>query len=216
MPTFGLNQFVFLLQGAVWTIILSILALGIGAVAAFIVALCRISANPVIKYVSSVYVLVIQGTPLMVLMLICYFGFNLYGIDVPALVGATIAMTLYVSAFLGEVWRGCLESIPRTQWEASDCLGHSRVQRMRYVVLPQAIKISIPPTVTFMVQIVKNTSLASIIGFVELTQAGKLVNNSTFQPFICFVIVAAIYFAICYPLSIWGKILERKYNVGHR
>jgi len=216
MPVFGINQLIFLLQGAEWTIVLSLLAFLFGGIAAFVVALARISANRLIRTVSSVYVQLIQGTPLMVLMLVCYFGFIVIGLDVPALVGATIAMTLYVSAFLGEVWRGCLESIPKTQWEASDCLGHSRSQRMAYIILPQAVRISIPPTVTFMVQIVKNTSLASIIGFVELTQAGKIVNNSTFQPFICFVFVAVIYFALCYPLSIWGNRLERTFHASRR
>ncbi|EWY41674.1 amino acid ABC transporter permease [Skermanella stibiiresistens SB22] len=213
MPEFGPNQFVFLLHGAVWTIALSVLSLVIGAVFAFVVALCRISGSRTVRAISAIYVQAIQGTPLMVLMLISYFGLNILGVDVPALVGATIAMTLYVSAFLGEVWRGSLLSIPRTQWEASECLGHSRAARMRHIILPQAVKISIPPTVTFMVQIVKNTSLASIIGFVELTQAGKLVNNSTFQPFVCFLCVAALYFAVCYPISLWGRHLEKQYNV---
>jgi polar amino acid transport system permease protein len=216
MPVFGINQLIFLLQGAEWTIILSLLAFAFGGMAAFIVALARISANPFIRAASSLYVKLVQGCPLMVLMLVCYFGFNVVGLDVPALIGATIAMTLYVSAFLGEVWRGCLESIPKAQWETSLCLGHSRTQRMIYIILPQAIRISIPPTVTFMVQIVKNTSLASIIGFVELTQAGKIVNNSTFQPFICFVFVAIIYFALCYPLSILGHRLERNFRAASR
>ena len=84
------------------------------------------------------------------------------------------------------------------------------------MVLPQALRIATAPTVGFMVQIVKNTSLASVVGFVELSQAGKLINNPTFQPFIVFVTVAMIYFIICYPLSAWSRGLERRFNVGRR
>jgi polar amino acid transport system permease protein len=82
------------------------------------------------------------------------------------------------------------------------------------VILPQAVKIAIPPTVGFMVQIVKNTSLASVIGFVELARAGQIVNNSTFEPFVIFTCVAAIYFALCYPLSVASRTLERRANAG--
>jgi polar amino acid transport system permease protein len=207
VPTFGLNQFEFLLRGAGWTVVLSALALVFGGIVAFAIALARVSDATMPRTVSNIYVQLIQGTPLMVLMLICYFGFSLYGIDLPAIVAAALAMT---------VWRGCLNAIPTTQWEAAESLGMSRTERMIWIILPQAIRISIPPTVTFMVQIVKNTSLASIIGFVELTQAGKLVNNATFQPFICFIFVALIYFAICYPFTVWGRMLERRFNVRHR
>ena len=125
-----------------------------------------------------------------------------------------LALTIYAAAFLGEIWRGCIEAVPRTQWEASDCLGLNRVQQYTYVVLPQAVRIAIPPTVGFMVQIVKNTSLASVIGFVELARAGQIVNNSTFEPFAIFCVVAAIYFALCYPLSLAARALERRAHVG--
>ena len=125
-------------------------------------------------------------------------------------------MTIYVSAYIGEIWRGCIQAVPRTQWEAAECLALSRVQRMRLVVLPQALRIATPPTVGFMVQIVKNTSLASAIGFVELARAGQIINNSTFEPFVIFVIVAAMYFALCYPLSVLSRRLERSFHVAHR
>ena len=130
------------------------------------------------------------------------------------LVAAGLSLTIYASAFLAEIWRGCIEAVPRTQWEASDCLGLNRFQQYAYVVLPQAVRIATPPTVGFMVQIVKNTSLASVIGFVELARAGQIVNNSTFEPFAIFVAVGAIYFALCYPLSLAARALERRANAG--
>ena len=106
--------------------------------------------------------------------------------------------------------------MPRTQWEAAECLALSRTQRMRLVVLPQAVRIATPPTVGFMVQIVKNTSLASIVGFIELVRAGQLINNSIFQPFTVYLLIAIVYFAMCYPLSVWSRKLEQRQQFGNR
>ena len=129
--------------------------------------------------------------------------------------GAALAMTIYSSAFLGEIWRGCIQAVPRNQWEAAECLGLSRLQRMGKVILPQALRIATPPTVGFLVQIIKNTSIASlVIGYSELAYNAKILNNSTFQPFIYFGCAAILYFAMCYPLSRWSRYLERKLNAS--
>jgi polar amino acid transport system permease protein len=109
-----------------------------------------------------------------------------------------------------------VESISRTQFEAAECLGLTRWQALRDVILPQALRIATPPTVGFLVQLVKNTSLASVVGFLELTRAAQVINNSLFQPFLVFGIAALLYFAVCYPLSVWSRSLERKLNVGRR
>ena len=124
--------------------------------------------------------------------------------------GAGLSLTIYVGAYLGEIWRGCLQSVPKAQWEASECLALSKTSRMFQVILPQAIRIATPPTVGFSVQIVKNTSLASVVGFVELTRAGQLINNSIFEPFLVYVIVAFLYFCMCFPISVWSRRLERR------
>ena len=159
----------------------------------------------------------VQGTPLLILLFLIYFGLPILGFEnVPALLAAGLGLTVYSSGFLGEIWRGCIESVPKTQWEAAECLAMTRWQRMTRVILPQAMRIATAPTVGFLVQIVKNTSLASVVGFVELSQAGKLINNSTFEPFRVFVTVAVLYFLICYPLSAWSRGLERRLNVGRR
>jgi polar amino acid transport system permease protein len=217
VPAFGWNHVVFLLQGALWTLALTGVAVVGGGVVGMAIALARSSRKRWLRGVSLVYVQVLQGTPLLILMFLGYFGFSLLGFqNVPALVAAGLAMTLFASAYLGEIWRGCIQAVPRTQWEAAECLGLSASQRLVKVILPQALRMATPPTVGFLVQILKNTSLASVVGFVELAQAGKLVNNSTFQPFIVYSLVAAIYFALCYPLSAWSRRLERNLNVGRR
>jgi polar amino acid transport system permease protein len=147
---------------------------------------------------------------------LAYFGLALLGLDVPQVVAAAIAFTAYASAFLAEVWRGSIEAIPRQQWEGAASLGLDRFEQMRHVIVPQAFRIALPPTVGFAVQIVKNTSLTAIIGFTDLTRAAQLVNNATFQPFIVFGWAAAIYFALCFPLSALSRRLERKLNAGRR
>jgi len=204
----------FLLLGAGWTVCLSLIAFIGGGIAGGAIALARISPVKAVRWLAIAWIQLIQGTPLLVVLFICYFGLSIMGFSLPGLVAAGIAMVVYVSAYLGEIWRGCIESVPRTQWEAAECLALTRAQRMRLVILPQAVRIATPPTVGFMVQIVKNTSLASIVGFVELVRAGQLINNSIFQPFSVYLLIAVMYFAICFPLSVWSRRLEQRLNFG--
>jgi polar amino acid transport system permease protein len=214
-----LNQFtsvhaIYLLEAARWTLLLSLIALMGGGVLGLALALGRVSRIATLRFIAIAYIQLIQGTPLLVLLFLSYFGLSMAGYRLDPVVAAGLSLTIYVGAFLGEIWRGCIEAVPRTQWEASDCLGLNRFQQYTHVILPQALRIATAPTVGFMVQVVKNTSLASIIGFVELTRAGQIVNNSTFQPFLVFLFVGAIYFAICYPLSVASRVLERRLHVA--
>jgi polar amino acid transport system permease protein len=111
---------------------------------------------------------------------------------------------------LTEIWRGCVNAIPKGQWEAATSLALSYPQQMRYVILPQALRVGIAPTVGFLVQIIKGTALASVIGFVELTKAGQMISNATYQPFLAYTFVGLLYFALCYPLSWWSQRLENR------
>ena len=151
-----------------------------------------------------------QGTPLLMQLFLAYFGIALFGIKTSAWVAASVALTLYTSAFLAEIWRGCVAAIPKGQWEASGSLAMSFSEQLRYIVLPQAIKIAIPPTVGFLVQVIKGTALASVIGFIELTKAGTMIANATFKPFVVYSCVALMYFVLCFPISLYAKHLEKK------
>jgi polar amino acid transport system permease protein len=213
---FNSNHLLFLLQGAGWTLVLSLMAFVGGGLVGFLVALCRVSPNRTLRWLSFAYVQIVQGTPLLILMFLTYFGLSILGLTLPAIVAAGLSMTVYVSAYIGEIWRGCIQAVPRTQWEAAECLALSRAQRMRLVVLPQALRIATPPTVGFMVQIVKNTSLASVVGFVELARAGQVVNNSIFEPLIVYMLIAGLYFLLCFPLSWWSRQLEHRLLVTRR
>jgi polar amino acid transport system permease protein len=212
------QQALFLLAGLKGTVILSLLTFLFSAPLALALALARVSPHASVRVATSIYIQIIQGVPLLVLMGLCYFGPSLAGAaDVPALFAATLAMSIYSSAFLADIWRGCLQSVPVQQWEAAECLGLSRWERMLKVIMPQAVRIATPSTVGFMVQIVKNTSIASlVIGYAELSYASKLLNNSTFRPFLFFGVAALLYFIASYPLSVGSRVLERRFNVKNR
>lgn len=205
-----------LLLAARWTLLLSVVALMGGAILGMILLFLRIRAGRLMGVLVRGYVELFQGTPLLMQLFLAFFGLGLFGLDVPAWLAATIALILWTAAFLTEIWRGCVEAIPKGQWEASSSLGMSYFEQMGHVILPQALRIAIPPTVGFTVQVIKGTALTSIIGFVELSKAGTAVSNATFQPFIVYGFVALIYFAICWPLSKSSQILERKLHVAHR
>jgi polar amino acid transport system permease protein len=209
-------QLLFMLRGFGWTIALSLLAFAGGGLLGFALALARVYAPRPVRAMAMLYIKLIQGTPLLILLFLTYFGLPAMGLVVDPLVAVALGLSTYASAYLGEIWRGSLEAVPRAQEEAAACLALSWRQRMVHVILPQAVKIATPPTVGFMVQIVKNTSLASAIGFIELVRAGQMINNATFRPFIVFVLIAALYFALCYPLSAWSRRLEGKFDVAHR
>ena len=206
----NVNHLLFLLQGTLWTVVLSLLALGGGGLVGFLVALGRVAPNRGLRFATAGYVQLIQGTPLLVIMFLTYFGLPALGVTVSPLMAAGASLTIYVSAYLGEIWRGSIESVPKQQWEAAEGLALSRSQRMIKVILPQAVRIATPPTVGFMVQIIKNTSLASVVGFVELARSGQIINNSLFEPFLIYTIIAVIYFALCYPLSRFSHRLETR------
>lgn len=209
---FGLtiDQILYIFQGAIWTIVLSLLGFVGGTVLGLPLAMARAARKRWVSRTASLYVQLVQGIPLPVIMFVVYFGMSIYGYNVSALVAAGMAMTLYASAFLGEIWKGCLQSVPKTQWEAGECLALTSYQRFLYVILPQALRIAVPPTVGFMVQIVKNTSYSVVIGFIDLTYSAKVINNSTFNPFVVFTLAALIYFAICFPMSVFARRFERR------
>ena len=212
--SFGLNDFLFLLEAAQWTVALTLIALIGGGLVGFGIALLRVANRRWARSAALVYIQIIQGTPVLMLLFLSYYGLSMAGLELPPLFAAGLSMSIYASAYLGEIWRGAIQSVARQQWEASACLAMTRLQQYRYVILPQAVRISLPPSVGFLVQLIKNTSITSIIGFVELARAGQLINNATFQPGPVFLTVAALYFAICWPLSRLSRYFERKLHVA--
>ncbi len=214
--TFGWPHVRFLAAALQWTAALAGMALACGILGGALMVALRLSPSRPLRWAAGAVTYVAQGTPLLVQLFLAYFGAAALGLEVPPLAAAAAAFTLWASAFLGEIWRGAINSVPRGQREAALALGLRPSQVMRRVVLPQAVRPAIPPTVGFLVQLVKNTAIASIIGFRELTRAGQLVANITFQPMAVFLVVALFYFALCYPLSLAARRLERRLGIQAR
>ncbi len=212
----GREEFLFLLAGLKWTVALSVVAFIFGSIAGLIVALARTSGIFIVERVTASYIAVFQGTPLLMQLFVVYYGLALIGIQMDAWAAVSVGLTLHASAFLGEIWRGSIEAVPRGQTEAAKALSLGYVSRMKDVVLPQAIRISLPATIGFLVQLIKGTSLASIVGFTELTRAGNIISNQIFQPLTVFGVVGALYFLMCCPLTIYGAHLERKFLTASR
>ena len=205
-----------LLLAARWTVVLSLIAFIGGGLVGAALLVARLSRVRWVERAVSIYVQVFQGTPLLMQLFLAYFGLGLFGIKVSPWVSVTLALTLYTSAFLTEIWRGCVAAIPRGQWEAAQSLALGFGEQLRHVILPQALRIAIPPTVGFLVQVIKGTALASVVGFVELTRAGNMISNVTYAPFTVFACVALMYFVLCYPVSLYAKFLERKIHASRR
>jgi polar amino acid transport system permease protein len=216
MRHFGPAEALFIIEAVRWTLLLSAIAFVGGAIAGLGVAIARTAPSAWLRDIAAAYIQVFQGTPLLMQLFLVFFGSTVLGAGIDPLIAAAIALTLNAAAFLGEIWRGCIQAIPAGQWEAATALGMRHLARMRYVILPQAGKIAIAPTVGFLVLLLKSTSLASIIGFVEITRAGQIINNVTFQPFLVFGLVGTIYFLLCWPLSRVSQMLERRFGTVRR
>lgn len=203
-----------LLLAARWTVLLSLIAFAGGGLAGLALLRLRHGHVQAARLAVTIYVQLFQGTPLLMQLFLAYFGLALFGIETSAWGAAALALTLYSSAYLTEIWHGCVLAVPKGQWEAAQSLALDRGEQLRHVILPQAARIAVAPTVGFLVQVVKGTALASVIGFIELTKAGTMIGNATFRPLLVYSCVGALYFLLCYPISLYARTLERRFHVA--
>lgn len=211
---FGFPEFLFLLDGARWTVALSLLAFASGGALGLAIALARTGKWALLRGASAVYIQIFQGTPLLIQLFFVYFGLPLLGLRVDVWVALTVGLSLHTSAFLGEIWRGSIEAVAPGQSEAARALGIGYAHRMYDVVLPQAFRIALPATIGFLVNLIKGTALAALLGLTELTRAGQLMANITFQPLQVYGAVGLVYFAICLPLTWFSAKLEQRLHVA--
>jgi polar amino acid transport system permease protein len=210
MRSFGWTDFLFLLLAIRWTLVLSAGAFLFGGLLGLAIALMRVSGQRWLRWIAIGYIRVFQGTPLLLQLFLVFFGSDLLGLGLGPYVSAILGLSLNAGAFLGEIWRGSIQAVAPGQTEAARALGLHYGPLMLKIVLPQALRLATAPTVGFLVNLVKSTSLAAVIGFVELTRAGQLLNNATFQPFTIFGIVALLYFLLCFPLTLASRRLEAR------
>jgi polar amino acid transport system permease protein len=206
---FGLADFRLLLFGFAWTLGLSAIAF-VGSVLIGVILLAGSTGPRWLRAIVVGIIQVIEGTPLLGQLFIIYFGLGFLGFDIPPLVASAVGLSLYGSAFLCDIWRGAMDALPKGQWEAGKALGLSRFSQFRDVILPQVFAIATPPTVGFLVQLIKNTSITSIVGMVELAREAQIVSSSTIQVFLVYGLICALYFVLCYPLTFYARRLERR------
>ncbi|MET0941158.1 MAG: amino acid ABC transporter permease [Mesorhizobium sp.] len=199
-----------LLLAARWTVLLSAVAFAGGIAVGLAILLLRIDKRPWLRRGAELYIALFQGTPLLMQLFLLFFGLPLLGLKIEPWTAAVLGLTFCASAFLAEIWRGGVEALPRGQWDAAASLGLHYVAQLRLIILPQAFAITRPPTVGFLVQLIKSTALTSIIGFEELVRTSNAINNATFEPFTVYGLVALIYFALCFPLTRYARMLENR------
>ncbi|SDR32479.1 amino acid ABC transporter membrane protein 2, PAAT family [Rhizobiales bacterium GAS191] len=216
MRSLNSGDLFYLLLAARWTVLLSLIAFAGGGAIGLVIALLRVADARLPRWFAIGFIRVFQGTPLLLQLFLVFFGGDMIGIPLGAWLSVVLGLSLNAGAFLGEIWRGAIQAVPSGQTEAARALGLHYGARMLRVVFPQAMRIAIPPTVGFLVNLIKSTSLAAIIGFVELTRAGQQLNNATFQPFVIFGVVALVYFVMCWPLTIAASRLEKRLGLAYK
>jgi polar amino acid transport system permease protein len=218
LRSFNWHDFESLLRGAGWTLALCATSGVLGTILGMVLGLAATSPIRVARWIASVYVYFIRGIPLLILVFFAYFGIPLFlpNLSLSAFTTAVIALTAFSAAYLAEVFRGSINAVPKGQLEAASALGLGYVHKYRYVVLPQAMRIAVPPAIGFLIALIKDSSLVTVIGFVELTHAGTIVSNLTADPITTYSVVAALYFVICYGVSRLGRWYENRSSAQDR
>jgi polar amino acid transport system permease protein len=200
-----------ILAGLGITIAYTIVTILLGLLVGLVTGLLRLSRNPLITAPLVAYVEIFRCTPLLVQIVWFYYALPVVlGIDIPAHVAATLVLSLYTGAFYAEIIRGGVNSIERGQWDAARAIGMRRRQVMRHVILPQAVKRMIPPFMNQSIIQLKNTSLVSTIAVADLLYEGTIITAATYRPLEVYTMVAVIYFAVLFPLTLGAQQVERR------
>lgn len=211
----GWKHLSLILDGAVVTVQICLLAVLFGGVLGLMFGLMSAGSIRPLRWLSTTYVAIIRGIPVLLIIFFVYFGVPLLspGSSLPEYWSGVIALSVFASAYIAELVRGSIQAVPRGQFEAAEALGLRYRERMRWVILPQAAKMMVPPGVGFLVILIKDSSLVAVIGLIELTRAGNIVSSLTAEPITAYLIVGACYFVICYALSAAGRRYERRLGV---
>jgi polar amino acid transport system permease protein len=205
-----------LLQGALISVELTFAVMALSLVFGLIVALARMARLRWIRIVATTYVEIIRGTPCLLQLFYIYFVLPAFGVRLPPFTAGVIGLTVNYSAYMSEVYRAGIQAVAKGQLEAAQALGMSRSLMMRLIILPQAIRIVVPPLGNYFISLFKDTSLASSITLRELLFTGQIISATNYQYFTIFTIIGAIYLALSYPGSLAVQYLERRMKIGYR
>ena len=205
-----------LLRGALISVELTFCVMLISLVFGLIIALMRLSRPLLPRTISTIYVEVVRGTPCLLQLFYIYFVLPAFGIRFDPFMAGVIGLSVNYSAYLSEVYRAGIIAVPRGQLEAAHALGMSRAKMMRLIILPQAIRVVVPPLGNYFISLFKDTSLVSIVTVKELMFTGQIIAATNFQYFTIFTIIGIIYLSLSYPGSLFVSFLERRMKVGYR
>ena len=213
----SLKNLIFMLKtGLTTTIYLSIIALTFGTLVGFIIGWLRTIVNEFFDSIILLFVDIIRSTPLIIQLLIAYHLPGFLGINISTILAGSIVIVLYFAANCSQVVKAGIDSVAFNQWRASKSLGFSCFQQMSYIILPQAWRAMIPSYTGSALGIIKDTSLISVIGVIELVRSGQIVISRTLNPLPIWFVVGLIYFIICWPLSKMSRYLEKKAQFGEK
>ncbi|HEY6935188.1 MAG TPA: amino acid ABC transporter permease [Marmoricola sp.] len=218
LRSFGWQDLEALARGALWTIALCATSGVIGTLLGMVLGLAATSPSRIARWLATAYVYFIRGIPLLIIVFFAYFGIPLIfpELSLPAFATAVIALTVFTAAYMAEIFRGSINAVPKGQWEAAEALGLGYFKKLRYVVLPQAMRIVVPPAIGFLIALIKDSSLVTVIGFVELTHAGTIISNLTANPILTYSVVAVFYLVICYGVARLGRWYEQRSSADRK
>ncbi|OEH92939.1 amino acid ABC transporter permease [Bacillus solimangrovi] len=207
-----LESLPYILQGAWYTILISIVSMFIALILGLFIALARLSKMPLLSWPARIYISFMRGTPLLVLLFILYFGLPMVGIELEPITAAIIGISIHFAAYAAEVIRSSILSVPKGQWEAAETLRMSYWQTMRRIILPQAVRIALPPLSSIFMDIIKGTSLTMVITVPDLFYRAKVIAGQTYESLTMYILVALIYWGICTVITIAQDYLEKRHN----
>ncbi|GAA5345084.1 amino acid ABC transporter permease [Planifilum fimeticola] len=211
-PQLALESLPYVLSGMGYTLILSLLTMGVGLVLGLVTAMARMSRRVLLRWPARAYISVIRGTPLLVQLFILFYGLPVIGITLDPITAAVIGLSLNVGGYSAETIRGAVSSISKGQWEAAKSLNMTYLQTMRRIVIPQSVRVALPPLANTFLSLVKDTALLSVITVPEMLYRAKIVGGSTLDYMTPYLLVALLYWVICTILNALNERLEKRYG----
>ncbi|MGB2991075.1 MAG: amino acid ABC transporter permease [Paenisporosarcina sp.] len=210
-PQLAIDSFPYVLSGIGYTLLIALVSMVVGLIIGFFLALARTSSLLILQWPARMYISFMRGVPILVILFLLYFGFPVIGIEFSAVQAALIGFSLNSAAYMAEILRSSLSSVDIGQWESSIALGLSYWQSMKRIILPQSVRIAIPPLSNVLMDLIKASSLAAMITVPEIFQKARIVGAREYDLLTLLILVALIYWAICSVMTVLQNYLEKRY-----
>ncbi|MDN3449269.1 amino acid ABC transporter permease [Planococcus sp. APC 3906] len=211
-PQLAIDSLPYVLGGIGYTLLISIVSMAIGLVLGFFLSLARTAPYRLLEWPARLYISLMRGVPILVILFLLYFALPVIGIQFTAVQAALIGFSINSAAYIAEVFRSSLASVDKGQWESSRALGLTYWQSMRRIILPQSVRIAIPPLSNVYLDLIKASSLAAMITVPEVFQKARIVGAREYDLLTLLILVALIYWAICSIMTVLQNYLEKRFE----